>query len=51
MAQVLYPYGRNINDARKKLRYDLIYIKNWSLWIELKVIIKTVSVVLGKKGI
>jgi len=51
LAQVLYPYGRNIYDTRKKLKYDLIYIKNWSPWIELKVMVKTVSVILGKKGI
>ncbi|MCK4441187.1 MAG: sugar transferase [Sulfurovaceae bacterium] len=51
LAQVLYPYGRNVADSRKKLKYDLLYIKKWSLWIELKVIIQTVSVILGRKGI
>lgn len=51
LAQVLYPYGRNIADARKKLKYDLLYIGKWSFWIELKVIIKTVTVILGRKGI
>ncbi len=51
LAQVLYPYGRNISDAKKKLKYDLIYIKNWSAWIELKVIFKTVMVILRRKGI
>jgi lipopolysaccharide/colanic/teichoic acid biosynthesis glycosyltransferase len=51
LAQVYYPYGRNSYDARQKLKYDMIYIKNWSLWLEFKVLIKTVMVVLGKKGI
>jgi lipopolysaccharide/colanic/teichoic acid biosynthesis glycosyltransferase len=51
LAQVLYPYGRNIADARKKLKYDLKYIENWSLGLELKVIWKTVMVVLGQKGV
>ena len=51
LAQVYYPYGRNINDAKKKLKYDLFYIKNWSFLLELKVAWKTVSVILGKKGV
>jgi len=51
LAQVLYPYGRNIQDSKNKLKYDLLYIKNWSLWLELRVIWKTIMVVLGRKGI
>ncbi len=51
LAQVSYPYGRNVYDAKQKLKYDLIYIKNWSLWLELKVAVKTMMVVLGKKGV
>jgi len=31
--------------------YDLYYIKHWSLWLELKVVYKTIGVVLGKKGV
>ena len=50
-AQVMYPYGDGIEDARQKLMYDLYYIKYWSFALELKVIWKTVLVVLGKKGI
>ena len=50
-AQVNYPYGRNVEDAKKKLEYDLYYIKNWSLWLELKTIIKTILIILGKKGL
>ena len=50
-AQVMYPYGDGIEDARQKLMYDLYYIKHWSIWLELKIIYKTVSVVFGKKGI
>ncbi|CUU68195.1 sugar transferase [Campylobacter hyointestinalis] len=50
-AQVMYPYGANTDDAKQKLMYDLYYIKHWSLWLELKVIYKTIVVVLGKKGI
>lgn len=51
LAQVSYPYGRNIHDAKEKLKYDLSYIENWSLWLELKVVFKTVLVVLGKEGV
>lgn len=50
-AQVMYPYGANTDDAKQKLMYDLYYIKHWSIWLELKVIYKTIVVVLGKKGI
>lgn len=50
-AQVNYPYGRNLEDTRQKLMYDLYYIKSWNLWLEIKVVFKTIAVVLGKKGI
>ena len=50
-AQVMYPYGNGIEDARQKLMYDLYYIKHWSLWLDIKVIYKTILVVLGRKGI
>jgi lipopolysaccharide/colanic/teichoic acid biosynthesis glycosyltransferase len=50
LAQVCYPYGRNVEDAKKKLEYDSEYIEHWSLLMELKVIFKTIKVVLGKEG-
>ncbi|CAA6823287.1 MAG: UDP-glucose lipid carrier transferase [uncultured Sulfurovum sp.] len=50
LAQVQYPYGRNIKDAKNKLKYDRIYIDSWSLGLELKVVYKTIEVILGKKG-
>jgi len=50
-AQVMYPYGNGIEDARQKLMYDLYYIKYWSLWLDIKVIYKTVVVVLGRHGV
>ena len=50
-AQVMFVEGRSKDDTRQKLMYDLYYIKHWSLWLEIKVIWKTVLVVLGKKGI
>lgn len=50
-AQVLYPYGVNAYDAKQKLMYDLYYIKHWSLWLEIQTILKTILVVLNKKGL
>ena len=49
-AQVMYPYGANAEDAKQKLMYDLYYIKTWSLWLEIKTAIKTIFVMLHKKG-
>jgi lipopolysaccharide/colanic/teichoic acid biosynthesis glycosyltransferase len=50
-AQVNYPYGANEEDAYQKLLYDLYYIKNWNLWLEIKTIFKTVWVMVGRKGL
>jgi len=50
-AQVNYPYGRNIEDTRQKLMYDFYYIKHWNFGLEIKTIIKTILVMLGKKGL
>ena len=50
-AQVNYPYGANIEDTKQKLMYDLYYIKYWNIWLEIKVIWKTILVVVGEKGI
>jgi len=50
-AQVNYPYGKNLEDTYQKLMYDLYYIKNWSLWLEIKTVFKTVWVMIGRKGL
>jgi|TARA_B100001093_G_scaffold452062_1_gene459903 lipopolysaccharide/colanic/teichoic acid biosynthesis glycosyltransferase len=49
-AQVLYQYGFDINVSKQKLMYDLYYIKNWAVWLELEICIKTIVVILDKKG-
>lgn len=49
-AQVMYNYGAGAFDARHKLMYDLYYIKNWSISLELKIIAITAFVILTKKG-
>ncbi|WP_020676397.1 TIGR03013 family XrtA/PEP-CTERM system glycosyltransferase [Geopsychrobacter electrodiphilus] len=49
-AQVCYPYGASDEDALEKLRYDLYYIKNYSIFLDLKIIKETVNVVLSGFG-
>ena len=49
-AQVNYPYGASIEDARSKLSYDLYYVKNFSIWLDLLVILQTIRVVLWPAG-
>ncbi len=49
-AQVLYPYGGSIEDAKEKLQYDLFYIKRYSLWLDISIVLKTVRVVLFGRG-
>jgi sugar transferase (PEP-CTERM system associated) len=49
-AQVCYPYGASIDDAREKLQYDLYYLKNYSLFLDLMIIVQTLQVVIWGKG-
>jgi len=49
-AQVRYPYGASLQDAVEKLRYDLYYIKNYSLLFDVWVILLTIGVVVFRKG-
>ena len=49
-AQVKHKYDENIEDVKTKLRYDLFYIENMSLRMDLKIIFRTVFVVLLGKG-
>jgi len=49
-AQVRYTYGASKEDALEKLQYDLFYIKNMSLALDLYVILETVKTVILRKG-
>lgn len=49
-AQVRYPYGSSVEDAIEKLQYDLYYVKNHSLFLDVIILIDTVEVVLFGKG-
>jgi lipopolysaccharide/colanic/teichoic acid biosynthesis glycosyltransferase len=49
-AQVRYPYGATVEDSLQKLQYDLYYVKNHNLMLDLLVLFETVGVVLTGKG-
>jgi lipopolysaccharide/colanic/teichoic acid biosynthesis glycosyltransferase len=49
-AQVNYPYGASIEDARAKLEYDLYYAKNYTPFLDLLILLQTVRVVLWPEG-
>ncbi len=49
-AQINYHYGLNEEDALEKLRYELFYIKNQSLALDLRILLRTVRVVLTGQG-
>ena len=49
-AQVCYHYGATVEDAAEKLQYDLYYVKNHSLFLDLVVLVETVGVVITGKG-
>ena len=49
-AQIAYPYGVDTYDAEQKLMYDIYYIKNWSVWLEIEICFKNLLVMLDKKG-
>ena len=49
-AQVRYHYGATVEDSAEKLQYDLYYVKNHSLFLDLVVLFETVGVVLTGKG-
>ena len=50
-AQINYPYGASINDARSKLSFDLYYVKNFSLLLDMLIIVQTMRVVLWPGGV
>jgi sugar transferase (PEP-CTERM system associated) len=49
-AQIRYPYGASVEDARNKLEFDLYYVKNGSLFLDLAIIFHTVRHVLLGRG-
>lgn len=49
-AQVMYPYGASLEDAKKKLEYDIYYIKHQNVILDIMILFKTVKIVLFGKG-
>ena len=49
-AQVNYPYGASVEDARQKLSYDLYYLKNRSLPLDMLILLATIRVILFREG-
>ncbi len=49
-AQIKYPYGASIEDARQKLQYDLFYIKNQSLMLDAIILFETIKIILFGRG-
>jgi sugar transferase (PEP-CTERM system associated) len=50
-AQINYPYGASIEDARSKLSYDLYYVKNFSILFDFVILLQTLRVVLWPSGV
>jgi len=49
-AQISYPYGASEKDALEKLQYDLYYVKNYSLFLDMEILFQTAEVILWGKG-
>jgi lipopolysaccharide/colanic/teichoic acid biosynthesis glycosyltransferase len=49
-AQVRYTYGANVEESIKKLEYDLYYVKNHTLLLDMLILLRTVRVVLLREG-
>lgn len=49
-AQVMYGYGDSTDDAAEKLQYDLFYIKNYSLLLDISILVRSVKVILFGAG-
>jgi sugar transferase (PEP-CTERM system associated) len=49
-AQINYQYGASVEDALRKLEFDLYYVKNMSIFLDLKIILRTMGVVILRDG-
>lgn len=47
-AQINFPYGASVEDAKEKLQYDLFYIKNQSIALDISIILKTINTILNR---
>ncbi len=49
-AQICYPYGATEADTRNKLEYDLYYMKNYSIFLDIMILLQTIQVVIWRQG-
>jgi lipopolysaccharide/colanic/teichoic acid biosynthesis glycosyltransferase len=49
-AQINYPYGASVEDARRKLAYDLYYVANRSFLLDLRILLRSFAVVIFRRG-
>ena len=49
-AQVIFPYGASVNDAMRKLQYELYYIKNQSLLLDFNIMLRTLITIFQRAG-
>ena len=49
-AQIIYPYGSSIEDARRKLEYDLYYVKNQTIFLDVVILFETIKTILFGRG-
>ena len=49
-AQVNYPYGASMQDSANKINYDLYYLRNFSVWLDLLILFKTIRLVFNVQG-
>ena len=45
-AQILFKYGESVADARRKLQYDLFYIKNFCITLDIQILIRTIPLIM-----
>lgn len=51
LAQVRYTYGASVEDAMHKHRHDIYYLKHQSLWMDVKILLKTIQIVVTGQGV
>ena len=51
LAQVSFGYGSSVSDAVHKHRYDVFYLKHRSLWLDIKILFKTIKTVILGQGL
>ena len=49
-AQIKHGYDENLEDVREKLKYDFYYIENVDIWLDIKIILTTIGVIVSGKG-